>query len=158
MALLEGHLHVVRVVGEAAHQLAVGVGVEVAQGELLKLVEQVPAQAVAALLSQLSHQVCLGVGAHGGAQIDARQLETAGDQLRHTALPRLQGQDKAVEDGLLQIGCRHAQQGGGHHTDQGRDEHNGPVHDILYRTGQRFSKVLGLSVSRLEARRAPGAV
>ena len=38
-ALLQGRQHVVRVVGEAAHQLSVGVLVEVGEGEVLELVK-----------------------------------------------------------------------------------------------------------------------
>ena len=72
--LLQSHLHVVRVVGEAAHQLAVGVGVKVAQRQLLKLVKQLPAQPVAALHGQLGHEIGLKVGAHRGQRVHTDEL------------------------------------------------------------------------------------
>ena len=61
-ALLQGQLHVVRVVGEAAHQLAVGVLVKVGQRQVLQLVEQVLAQPVDAPLGQPDHNGGLAVG------------------------------------------------------------------------------------------------
>ena len=69
-ALLQRQLDVVGVVGEAAHELAVGMLVKVAQRQLLQLVEQILAQLVAALLRQLGHQVGLEVG--GGRHTEHR--------------------------------------------------------------------------------------
>lgn len=62
--LEDGLLHdledVVGVVGEPAHQVAVGVLVEVGQGQGLHVVEQVPPQGVGAPLSHPDHHVAPG--------------------------------------------------------------------------------------------------
>ena len=143
--LLKGRLHVVRVVGEAAHELAVGVGVEVAQGELLELVEQLPAHTVAALEGQLGHQVGLEVSAPRRDQIGSRQLDAGGYQLREAGLPGGQGQGEAVEDGLLQVGGPDAQQGFRHHAGQHRGQQDGPVHNVFHGAQGGFAQVLGLA-------------
>ncbi len=143
--LLQRHLHVVRVVGEAAHQFAVGVGVKVAQGQLLELVEQLLSHPVAALLGQLGHQVGLDVGTRRRQQIDPHEPQAAGRQTGPVGLPRGPGAGDPVDDGLLQIGARHPKQGGRHHADQRGDEQGGPVGDILHGAQHGAAQILGLS-------------
>ena len=115
-ALLEGHLHVVRVVGEPAHQFAVGVLVEVGQRELLQRVKQVLAQAVDPLLRQPDHHGRLAVGGQAAQQIDARQLEDGPGQPGEVGAAR---PDEVVDDGPHEI--RPAQIGG--HRDQQAQQH-----------------------------------
>ena len=111
-ALLQGHLYVVCVVGKAAHQLAVGVAVEVGQGQLLQLVKQLFAQAVGALLGQPDHNGALEIDGHAAQQVDGHQLEDGKAQAGKVGAAR---PDKVVDDAPQHIGAADV---GGHRGDQ----------------------------------------
>ena len=144
-ALFQRDLHVVRVVGEAAHELAVGVGVKVAQGQLLQAVEQLTPQDVAALLGQLGHEVGLKVGGDGGHNVDGHELGTGGQQPRNGGGAVFQGVLNAVDDGAHHIGARQIGDGGGHHAGQRRDEQQGPPGDIAEHAKGGALQILGLA-------------
>ena len=146
-ALLQGQLDVVGVVGEPAHELAVGVLVKVAQGELLEFVKQIFAHGVAALLGQLGHQVGLQVGAGGHDHIDQHHQQDAGHQPREDVLTALHRVGEAVDDGPQGVGARHAGQAGQHNADQGGHQPDGPDGQIPEGAQHRGLQVFGLAVA-----------
>ena len=143
-ALLQGQLHVVRVVGEAAHQLAVGVAVKIGQGQVLQLVKQVPAQAVHATLGQLDHNGRLAIGGRRAEQLhgDEHQNRLAQPGKVGAARP-----DKVVDDAPHHIGAAdvggHGQQQKGQHGQQ-RQLAAG---EIAQQTAHRLFQVLGLLIA-----------
>ncbi len=101
-ALLQGQLHVVRVVGEAAHQLPVGVLVKVGQGEVLQLVKQVAAQAVHPPLGQADHDGRLAVSGQTAHQVHAHQGQNGPAQAGKVGAAR---PDEVVDDAPHHIGA-----------------------------------------------------
>ena len=73
--ILQRHLHVVGVVGKAAHQLAVGMAVIVGDGQVLQGVKQVAAEPFCALFGQNGHDDGLGIGSGNAHQIDPGQRD-----------------------------------------------------------------------------------
>ena len=143
--LLQSHLDVVGVVGEPAHQLAVGMPVEVAQGQLLQAVKQLPAQDIAALLGQLGHEDGLNIGANGGDGIDAHELEDGLEQIGQHRLGI--GPDRGsdmVDNRPHEVGACHRGQRCGHHADQGHKEQQRPAGQIGEHPQGGFLQVLGL--------------
>ena len=99
-ALLQGHLHIVRVVGEAAHQFPVGMLVKVAQRQGLELVEQVLAQAVDPALGQADHHGGLPIGGGAACHIDHHQDQYGLSQAGKVGAG---GPDKVVDDGAHHV-------------------------------------------------------
>ena len=133
------------VVGVAAHELAVGVGVKVTQGQGLHPGEQVPADGVGGPLGHVDHDPGVGEAEQGRAGIHARQQ---GQHLRQPGV--VPGDDAFVNQGLEQVGPAH----GAAHVEHQAHRHNsqqplGPAH-IPQQGGDGLSHVLRL----LEA--APG--
>ena len=115
---------VVHVVGEAAHDFAVVVGVEVAHGQLLQLGEQIPANALHGALGHAHHQPVLQKGRQHAHDVGAQQH----DQHRQQGADALRRRNiqvgHLVEDRAQQIACDHrrrrAQKQAQQHDDQPR--------------------------------------
>ena len=73
--VVDHDLHVVHVVGEAGHDLAGGVGIEVSDGKLLELCEQIVTDGLGGVMGHGKHQACLEVVAEHTYQEDAGQDE-----------------------------------------------------------------------------------
>ena len=140
-ALLQGQLYVVRVVGKAAHQLAVGVLVKVAQGQVLELVEQVLAQAVDAPLGQTDHYGSLAVGGQTADKVDAHQHDDGLGQTGHVGTAR---PDKVVDDATHHIGA--AQVGAYRHQQaaQHRQQRQLAAGEVAQQTADGLAHILGL--------------
>ena len=69
-AVVQGVRNGVHVVGEVAHHVAVAAGIEEAEGQLLEMGEQVPADIVKYLLCRLHHGLGIAPGRQGSRQID----------------------------------------------------------------------------------------
>ena len=147
-ALFQGGLHVVRVVGKAAHKLPVGVPVKVGERQRLQLVEQIPAQLVHAALGQPHHGRRLGVGGRGPHRVDAKQLEQGEGQPREVPAA---GVDEVVDDGPQQIGAAQIAA----HRDEQAEEHPHQGQLVTGQIGEQAADgllhILGLLIS------APGA-
>ena len=68
--LLQDLKYIVGIVGESAHQVAVGVLVKVGQGQSLHMVEQIPPQGIGASLCHTNHHIALEEVAGGGKDVD----------------------------------------------------------------------------------------
>ena len=89
----------VDIVGVAAHELAVGVGVEVAQRQILHPGEEVPADGVGGLLGHADHDPGIAVAEQGRAEIDA------GHKGQRPGQPGVvPGNDALVDEGPEHIG------------------------------------------------------
>ena len=150
-ALLHGQGDVVRVIGEAAHQLSVGVAVEEGEGEGFQGAEQVPPELVGGVLGQTGHQVCLEVGRPAAEEIQQEEKDTAfrqpGQLLRHHSLGHQPVENRAHHVGAADGGGGAEQQTDGH-------QHQGELAlgHVAQKAAHGFSGVLGL----LEAAPAPG--
>ena len=146
-ALLEGHLHIVGVVGEAAHQLPVGVLVKVGQGELLQGVEEVLPQAVDPLLRQTDHGGGLAVGGQTAQQVNTRQLEDGQPQPGEVGAAR---PDEVVDDGPHKV--RPAQIGAYRHQKAEQDEEQGQLAlgEVTHQAAHGLFQVFGLDWPGLE--------
>ena len=148
-ALLQGQLHVVGVVGEAAHELPVGVLVKVGEGQGLEVVEKLLAHAVGAPLGQLDHDARLAVGTHPAHGVDAQELEDVGQEPGGGGVDApgdVVDDDQVDEAGAGDVGEHRPQQA--HQDDEQRPLLPGQV---AHEAGNGLAQVLGL----LEA--APGA-
>ena len=97
-AVLQDLVEGVDVVGVSAHELAVGVGVKIAEGKLLHPVEQVPADGVGGLLGDVDHDAGVTVAEQGGAEVDARH------QRQRPGQPGIvSGDDALVDQGAEHI-------------------------------------------------------
>ena len=106
--------HGVHVVGEAAHQVAGLVGVEIPQGQGLEPVEQILPQGGHGPLGDADHQAGIGIGAPGGGQEHAAH----GHQHPEQAL-EVPGHN-VVQGGLEEVAAGHGAHGAedqahGHH-------------------------------------------
>ena len=143
-ALFQSHLHIVRVVGEAAHELAVGMLIKVAQRQGLQFIKQVLAQAVDTPLRQADHHGGLAVGGHTAHQIDAHQLEDGKGQ---TGKVGAAGPDKVVDDAAHHIG---AAQVAGHGEDQKQQygqQRQLAAGQIAHQAAGRFCHILRLGIA-----------
>ena len=97
--VLENFGESINVVGVAAHKLAVGVGVEIAQGQILHFGEQIPANGMGGLLGDMDHNAGIGVAQERGADVDAAHQEQHSGKLGVVA-----GDDAVVNQGPEQVG------------------------------------------------------
>ena len=143
-ALLQGQLHVVRVVGEAAHQLAVGVLVKVGQRQILQFVEQVLAQPVDPPLGQPHHNGGLSVGGRAADEVDAYQDQDGPAQAGEVGAAR---PDEVVDDAPHHVGATDV----GEHRDQQASEHGHQgqlaAGEITQQPGYGLAQILGLLIA-----------
>ena len=142
--LLQGQLYVVRVVGEAAHELAVGVLVKVAQGQILELIKQVLTQAVDAPLGQTHHGGRLAVGCQTADEVNAHQHGDGLGQAGHVGTAR---PDKVVDDAAHHIGAAQVGTHRDHQAAQHRQQRQLAAGEVTQQTANGFAHVLGLLIS-----------
>ena len=70
--LLQHHLNIIHIIGVAAHDLAVGLGVKEPQGQGLHVVKQLLADQVGGLVGDLDHHLALNVRTKGRANVQRR--------------------------------------------------------------------------------------
>ena len=152
-ALLQGQLHVVCVVGEAAHQLAVGVAVKIGQGQVLQFVKQVPAQAVHPPLGQLDHNGRLTIGGRSGEQLHSDEQQDRPAQSGKVGAAR---PDKVVDDPPHHIGAAdvggHGQQQKDQHGQQGQFAAGEVAQQAAYRLFQIFRLLIAPSGGAIGSR------
>ena len=90
----------VHVVGEAAHQLAMSVGVEVFEGQGLHMGEEVGADLSHHLLGGVRHELVIAPGGQHPRQVHAAHAQQHHQQPAHVA-----GQDVIVDGGLQEVGA-----------------------------------------------------
>ena len=152
--LLQSHLDIVGVVGEAAHEFAVGVLVEVGQRKGLEVVKEVFAQAVGAPLGQLDHDGRLGVDRHHTHQIDAYQLEDIHKEVHGAgiaAVGDVVDDDEVDEGGAANVGAYREQQ-----AHQHQKKGPLPLGKVAQQAGDRPLQVLGLFKAAVSSRAPPG--
>ena len=132
--LLHDLEHVVGVVGEPAHQVAVGVLVKVGQRQGLHVVEQVPPQGVGAPLSHPDHHVALEEVASGGEDVDGQQLQHLRPQAGQGGLTGGHRCRDLIDDGTHDIGSAHAGQCGGDDAEEAHDEHDRVLAHVAQQT------------------------
>ena len=143
-AVVDHFGHRVDVVGEAAHEVAGLVGVEVAQGEPLQLIEQILTQGGHRALGHPHHDA----GVHIGAQ--SRQHEHQPhqhQQLQQTG--EVAGEDVVVDGGLEEVAAGH----GTHGAEQQADGHQHQqaliaahiVQQLLHRTSQVLGPLIAVA-------------
>ena len=146
--------HGVHIVGEAAHQVAGLVGVEVPQGQGLQLVEQILPQLRHRLLGDVHHDPGVGIGAQ------ARQQEQPQQQRQHLQQPgKVAGQDIVVDNGLEQVAAHHRAHGADDKAYKHQHQRRLIAPDIGQQLLHRAAEVLGtLEAVPLRAVAAPAAL
>ena len=155
-ALLQHLLHIVRVVGEAAHELAVGVLVVEVEGQVLHLVEELGAQLVGAPMGKLGHYGRLRVGAYGAEQEDAghdgEHLRQVDELIRERAAAH-----QLVEHGPDEVGAGDTCHRAYDDAEENDDEQPFLAANILHEPEHGALCVLGLLIAAARAG-AAGAV
>ena len=145
--VFHGHLHVVGVIGETAHDLAVAVLIVVGDGHLLELIKQVLAEPVDGSLAQEAHEQALCIGGNGAAQIDGQQdQELLCKAQPALAVPGLTdiGDDVIVHDGLEEIAGSQVGNGGDQHGEQHEHKQQLVADHVVQQSQQGALGVLGL--------------
>ena len=128
------------VVGVAAHQLAVGVGVEEFQGQILHPAEQVRPDVGHGGLGNLNHDAAVTIGAHR-----AQHIHQGHDGQHPGKTRKVAGQNIVVDKGTDEIGAAHGA-GGAHHQQR---RYQGQVEliaaEIPHELPQGAPDVLGLA-------------
>ena len=101
-AVVQGLGHCLDVVGVATHQLAVGVGVKVFQGQSLHFVEQVRPDLRDGVLGHMDHNAGISEGADRAHDVDQRHEAQHFGEARKIAR-----QDIVVNEGLDEVGAAH---------------------------------------------------
>ena len=136
----------VDVVGVMAHDIAVLVGVKIADGQVLHTVEDLPAQLIQEALGHVGHQ--LGIGQHGdqGQQIQPRQQADIGHDLRLGSQP-VPADIPFLDDGqyiLDKQGGNGGHHGGEQNAQHGqRCQHRVIAEELLHHCAQRRKVCLG---------------
>ena len=122
-ALLHAHLHVVSIVGKAAHKLAVGVGVKETQRQLLKLIKELCAQTVDTPVGKAGHGDHLNILAHSRQKIDNSHQKERGSQFGQTFIHGNTRLNQGVEDGANEITADNAADSMDDHADKDKKQH-----------------------------------
>ena len=149
-ALLHREGNVVRVVREAAHQLAVGVAVKIAERQALERVEQVAAQVVRRVVGKARHGRRLHIGCGGAQQIEQQQENTAAEQLLHL-FRRGAVRDKTVDDRAEHIGPADGRHGADDEADRDENERQGIFRHISDQAADGLFCVLRLLIAAARA-------
>ena len=168
---VDHHIDGVHVVGEARHQLARGVGIEVADGKLLQLLEEVVADLLHGVLGDGDHETTLEVGGdharevdHGQHRQDDAQAAQAllhrgggvGDQVGHKDLEQdalgvgghlaVGGEGQDVVHVAEEIGADHGGQGAPDHAQEYEGETEPVGADVAQQAAHGGAAVLGLAL------------
>ena len=143
-ALLQGHLHIVRVIGEPAHQLTVGMLVKPAQRQGLELVEQILSQSVDPSLGQTNHHSRLSIGGGTACRIDRHQDQHG---LGQTGEIGAAGPDKVVDDGAHHIGSAQISGHGQHQKQQYHQQRQLASGEVPHQTADGAAHIFRLDIS-----------
>ena len=179
---VDHHVDGVHVVGEAGHQLARGVGIEVADGEPLELSEQIVADLLHGVLGDGDHEASLQVGGDDAREVDGGQhheddAQTAqsllhrgggvGHQIGHKDPQKdalgvgrdltVGGDGQHVVDVAEEVGADHGGQGTPDHAEEYENETEPMGADVAHKTARRGAAVLGLALGTGGAGASAGA-
>ena len=175
--VVDHHVHRVDIVGKAGHELARGMGVKVADGELLQLFEQVVAHLFHRVLGDGHHEASLQVGGHDAHGVDDRHDQKDHGQATHPIRRRLHarggnvgGQNaeeeagggirrlpQHVDDHAEQVSARQGGQGGAQHADQHDENAEAVGGDVARQASDGGAAVLGLALGTGAGTAAAGA-
>ena len=141
-AVVEDLVDRLDIVGIPAHQLAVGMGVKVAEGKTLHFGEQVLPDGVGGLLGDVDHNAGIGEAEQGSADIDAGHDRQLFGQERKIA-----GNDTVVDEGAEHIGA--ADRTHGVHQQAHRHHRQQPLRPphVAHQFTDGFSHIFGLLVA-----------
>ena len=142
--LLQDLEDVVGIIGETAHQVAVGMLVKVGQGQSLHMVEQIPPQGIGAPLCHTNHHIALEEVAGGGKDVDGQQLQHLRPQAGQGGLTGGHCCGDVVDDGARDIGGAHAGQGGSDDAEKCHNEHDWVLSHVAQQTFHGLFGFLGL--------------
>ena len=129
--------HGVHVVGEAAHQVAGLVGVEIPQGQGLEPAEQILPQGGHGPLGDADHQAGIGIGAPGGHQ------EHPAHGHQHPEKPREIPGGDIVQGGLEEVAAGHGAHGAEHQAHRHHDQRRLIAADIGQELPHGAPEILG---------------
>ena len=136
---------VVHVVGEAAHDFAVVVGVEVAHGQLLQLLKQVVADALHGALGHAHHQPVLQKGRQHRHQVGAQQHDQHRQKGADTLRRRYAHVGDLIEDRAQQIAAHHGRRGAQQQAQGNHDQPRPEFSDVGEDAADGLARVLGLA-------------
>ncbi len=157
-AVIQHGADVVHVVGEAAHDLAVVLGVVKAHRQRLQLVEQVVAQLLNRALRHLDDQPALEIRAGDADQIGRAQQRQHAAQIGDAHRRAQAGIGHVVDDRAHDVGGGHVRHRADHKADKRQYQPHAVGHDIAHQPPDDRACVLGLfDAAQAAAPRAAGA-
>ena len=157
-AVVQHGADVVHVVGEAAHDLAVVLGVVKAHGQRLQFVEQIIAQLLDRVLGHLDDQPALEIRARDADQIGRAQERQHAAQIGDAHRGAQAGIGHVVDDRAHDIGGGHVGHRADHQADKRQYQPYAVGHDIAHQPLDNRARVLGLfDAAQSAASRAAGA-
>ena len=126
------------IVGETAHQIAVGIGVEILQRQRLQLVKQILSQGGHGLLGYVDHNTGIGEGTQGAHCIDSTHQHQHFQKARKIA-----GDNVVIDNGLHQVAAHNAAGGTDHQAKSHQDQPVLLLADVTHQTAKGDLQVLG---------------
>ena len=127
-ALAEHLAEGIHVVGVDGHDVAVGMGVKVADGQALHVGEELDAQVAQGTLGDVDHDAGVEPGGEDAHHIDAADAhQRTGQRCKAGVLLLGHGDDIVVDKGLQEQACLHI----GQRADHDADEHEDAVRQIV---------------------------
>ncbi|MPN05009.1 hypothetical protein SDC9_152258 [bioreactor metagenome] len=142
--VVDGLAHIVDVVGKAAHQLAVGVGVEILQGQGLQLCKQVPPKGRHGALGNPNHHPGIGK-----AQSRAEKIDSPHHGQHFCKTGKIARENIVVDQRAHQIGPAHAARRAEENTNRHQHQPELIAAEVAHQLSNGSPQIFGLLIAAL---------